>query len=476
MKRPLVTLVFMTIVGAALAQAPFTIVRPADGAKVREKVHVLIPKNSIPTGGYIGIFLNGKFIEAITPPLSGKYYDYTLDTKGRDIADGKVNLEVVLYVDYSDNPRIVDRSSVTVNVANSASIAIPADGCKLRYKFAPKTEMVYNLEQRVAVSTITGTQNRAGGRPAELPLESEQIRLLYAVDNSYGNGDGLMRLQALPTKGKDYALLTTASSTEANRYYDYQMHPIYMRITNTGREVFGSVPTYFPMEGTTGSTGEDVMTNLYALYPLPTLPDKSVRPGDSWQGRFQNGMLDLSKISEVTRLTSKFLARGEFVGVEWEMGHPCAKIRNIITAGTKSMEGKQLQARGSAFADDKVEMTETIWFALDKGVIVKSIRDMTLDRKMESQGGAAGGGAGPAPGAGGGRPGVGTAGGGGGVGAPGLDRQKGNFGGPSGAQGGGPVGGFGPGGFGGRGGQTGGGTPQVQYVRIRQQSIFTLEQ
>jgi hypothetical protein len=484
MKRSFVTLIFLAVVGAAFAQAPFTIVRPADGAKVREKVHVLIPKNSIPQGGYLGVFMNGKFIEAVTPPLSGKYYDYVLDTKGRGIADGKINLEMVLYVDYNDNPRIVDRSSVTVNVANSASIAIPANGFKLRYHFNPKSELTYTLEQRVAASTISGTQNRAGGRPAELPLEAEKVRLLYAVDNAYGNGDGLVRIQALPEKGKDFVMLTTESNTESEKFYDYNMHPIYMRVTSTGREIFGSVPEYFPMEGTSGSTGEDVMTNLYALYPLPTLPEKAVRPGDSWQSRFQNGVLDLTKMAETTRLTSKFPARGQFVGVEWEMGHPCAKIQNIIASGTKSLEGDQLKARGSAFADDKVELKETIWFALDKGIIMKSIRDMTLDRKMESQGGGAPGGFGPS----GGPSGPGRSGGGGmgdqlppGFGG-GADRQQGpkapGGGGPKAPGGFGPQGpgGFGPGGFG-QGGRTGGNqTPQVQYLRIRIQSIFTLEQ
>lgn len=482
MKRSFVALVFMAVVGAAYAQAPFTIVRPADGSKVREKVHVMIPKNSIPQGGYIGVFLNGKFIEAVTPPLVGKYYDYVLDTKGRGIADGKVNLEIVLYVDYAENPRIVDRSSISVNVSNSASIAIPAGGFKLRYKFRPKTALTYTLQQRIAISTITGTQNRAGGRPAELPIEAEKIRLLYATDNAYGNGDGLLRMQALPQQGKDFAVLTTSGDTEPKRYFDYMMAPVYMRVTNTGREVFGSVPSYFGIDGASAGTGEDVSLNLYATYPLPTLPEKAVRPGDSWQSRFHNGALNLEKLSEQTRVTTKFPARGEFVGVEWEMGHPCAKIKNTITSGTKSLEGAQLAARGSAFADDKVEMVETIWFALDRGVVMKSVRDMTIDRKLESQGGGAFGGpsGGPSGGPGmppgrGGPPGRGM---GGGVQPPSEDKQRGGA--PQGLGPGnpgfGPQGG-GPGGFGQPGGGRtgGGGTPQVQYLRIRQQAIFILE-
>ena len=477
MKRTFGTLVFMCVMGAAFAQAPFTIVRPADGSKVREKVHVLIPKNSIPQGGYIGIFLNGKFVEAVTPPLSGKYYDYVLDTKGRKIADGKVNLEVVLYVDYNENPRIVDRSSVSVNVANSASIAIPANGFKLRYKFTPGTELIYNMEQRMAVSTISGTQNSAGGRPAELPLDAEKVRLLYAVDNAYGNGDGLVRIQALTNKGKDYAMLTTsASEGEPKKFYDYMMHPVYMRINNTGNEVFGSVPNYFPMEGTSGNTGEDVMQNLYAVFPLPTLPTKAVRPGDSWQSRFQNGSLNLEKLDETTSLVNRFPARGEFIGVEWEMGHPCAKIKNSIAQGTKSLDGKKLASAGAAFTDDKIELSETIWFALDRGVIMKVERELRIDRKLESQGGAPGMGGpamgGPSGGPSRGGPAVGPAMGGDTsrqVGAPpaGMPGRGGSRQGP----------GMGPGMPGLGGGRSGGpsGAATVQYLRIRQLSTFTLE-
>jgi len=480
----------MSVIGAALAQAPFTIVRPADGAKVREKVHVMIPKNSIPQGGYIGIFLNGKFIEAVTPPLSGKFYDYVLDTKGRGIADGKVNLEAVLYVDYNENPRIVDRSSVSVNVANSASIAIPNGGFKLRYRFTAGTQLVYNLDQRLAISTISGSQNSLGGHPAELPLDSEKIRLLYAVDNAYGNGDGLIRIQPMTEPGKDYAMLTTQNSAEPKKFYDYMMHPVYMRVNNTGNEIFGSVPNYFPMEGTSGSTGEDISTELFLYSPLPTLPVKGVKPGDSWQSRFQNDSLDLEKKDETTSLVSHFPARGEFMGVEWEMGHPCAKIRNTIAAGTKTTDGKKLSAAGRAFADDKVELTETMWFALDRGVIMKIQRDITIDRKLESAGGGPAGGPGMGgpggPGTFGGPPrGAGGAGGASG-GKAGADLQRGPGGrgpggfGPPGQGGGGAGGRSGPGqmgmgpGGGGFGGRNGGGTPQVQYLRIREQAVFTL--
>src|ERR1700690_3592775 len=108
MKRCMATLLSLGAAGLALAQAPFTIVRPADGSKVRERVHFTIPVNSVPAGGYIGIFTtitgnDGKsvrrFVEAVVPrfpsknPDTGtyvantksKFVEYVMDTKAMAI-------------------------------------------------------------------------------------------------------------------------------------------------------------------------------------------------------------------------------------------------------------------------------------------------------------------------------------------------------------------------------------------------------
>jgi len=480
-----------------MSQAPFTIVRPADGARVREKVHILIPKGSIPPGGYVGVFLDDKLVEAVVPPLKGKFYEYILDTKGRqipDTPDGQTQkLELVLYTDFNEVARIVDRSSVNVKIGNMANIPIPNEGIKLRYKFVSGQQMIYNLTQHVSVSPMSEEQNLNGGKAATFDSEGEKIRLSYTVVNSYGNGDGLLRVQAIPTKGKEYADLTPSGETEQKRYYDTDMAPLYMRVNNVGREIFGALPAYVGFEGSVGTfeTG-----GLFAAFPLPTLPDKAVRPSDSWKSGFQRGSLDLENWMGSKTVVKRSPARGEFVGVEWESGHPCARIRNIIEASEKNSDTKQLESQGAQFAGDKVKIEENIWFALDTHQILKIKRDETIDQKLESQSPAFGGPAGGAPPSGPGGPQRGTAGfsgaGGGKVNysptppVPFGQRGKGvppssggpNFGGPGGPPGFGGQGGRpgfgGPPGFG--GGQNGRNSQlSATYIRIHKVMVFTLE-
>lgn len=488
MKRIVATIVFGAIAALAISQAPFTIVRPLDGAKVRESVRVQVPASSIQAGQYVGVFLDGKFLEARVLDLNGKFYEYWLDTKGRGIQDGNHKLELVLYAETADKPRIMDRTSIDFMVANSASIPVPSNGFLLRYKFLTGRQFPYLIEQKVKVSTISEAQAKMGGRAATLNVDGETFRMLYSIDDKYSNGDGLVRMQALPNRGRDFAMLTIFGEEEAKKYYAYEMHPIYMRITNTGFEKFGSVPFYVPMEGT---AGEPVKTDLYAAVPLPSLPTKRVRPGDSWASRFTYGRLDMDNLYRQDSVTQLAPARGELLGVEWEMGHPCAKIRHSITVGSAGVPG--INKIRDNMGSDKVSVEETFWFAMDLGMPIKIVQDLQIDTKIVDA--PASGGAGPAAGGGGAGTDSGPTMKAGGAGqAGGSDRQirpasglnqKSGPGGDGGRPGGGrPGGGLSQGGgpTGGRlgggptGGRTGGPTVgAVRYQRFRLQRIQTLD-
>jgi hypothetical protein len=286
-------------------------------------------------------------------------------------------------------------------------------------------------------------------------------------------------MQLLPEKGKDYALVTTVTEPQ-RKWFDYEMAPIYMRVKSTGQEVFGSIPQYVPMEG---SAGTGSRTDLLDSEPLPTLPSKAVHVGDSWQSQFQEGVHDLNNPYETESVVIPYQARGEFVDTEWESGHPCAKIRHIIAAGTSTSEGKKLRAQGAEFSDDKISVEETIFFAMDTHQILKIIRDKTIERKVQNnQGGIGAGLSGPGipgapgvPGASGpGMPGPDT---GGDVLLPTADLQgrmpPGMRNRLPGSMAGGPIGG--PMGGQGRSGAPSPTQSAATFIRIRFLQTFTLE-
>jgi hypothetical protein len=382
MKRLLAVSIGICLVGTIMAQGSFTIVRPADGSKVREKVRVLIPKNSLEAGSYVGVFLGGKFVEAVVPPVEGNYRVYTLDTKGRNIPDGELKLEFVKY-EGSDNPRISDRSSVTVTVGNQMNIKIPAGGVKLRYGLSAGQQLTYRIQELESVSTLSGSGNDNGGRPAVFPTGELTHRMMYAIDNTYPNGDALIRMQPLPDKGKDYAIFAIVGTPEPQQVFDYQMQPVYMRINKMGRPIFGSVPEYFGFSSGGATEGGEF---VYGAWPLPVLPMKAVAPGSTWQAAYElPKLVDGGNAHMLSQVSQAYPARGEFVSAEWEMGHPCAKIRNSIAQGTRSFAGQQLERAGKAFGDDKVALEETIYFALDTRKIIKLIRSITIDTKVQVQ-------------------------------------------------------------------------------------------
>lgn len=496
-------------VALAMGQSNFTIVRPSDGAKVRETVRILFPKSSITPNTYVGIYLGGKFLEAVVPQMGQQFAFYELDTKERGLADGPLTVEAVLFQDSADRPRIIDRSSIQLNVANSASIPVPAEGFSLRYKFQRGRQWSYAVRQRISSVPLSEALANQTSRASLLAgAEEERFRMLYSVDNSYGNGDGLIRMQGQADKGKDSVILSLDNDPTPRRYFDFQMAPLYMRLSPTGKEIFGAIPQYFPLEGTGGELNR---FDLYANFPLPTLPDSRKRPGDSFAGRFNLGTIDLDKAAELESITSKtpIPARGEFVGVEWEMGHPCAKIRQTLATGNAPTPRRGGELAGGDLAAQRIE--EEIYFALDLGMPVKVERTYTIDVRQRIQrntggGGGVAGGPSAAGAAGGGPSAAGAAGGrgGGNSGAANII-NGGNLGGGSesinvqgpgqppppprggGQQGFGQPGSPGPGqgpraggvqGAGGNrggGGRAGGGGQTVRILRVTVQLSMTLE-
>lgn len=360
----------------AQGSAPFTIVRPADGAKVRETIHVLFPKNSVdPKQGYVGIFVNGNFIEATILAEKGNYLEYDIDSKALNLPDGPTTIEAVLYENFDEKPRIMDRSSVNVTLANQASIPIPGKGFSLHYHWSPGDEWKYDWQTNVEESTISQEQARLGGHAASVDINSHHAQYIYGMDNTYSNGDALLRMEVAPPKGKHTLTVATMDDPRPRTWFENQMYPIYLRVNSHGWEQYGVLPKVFGSD--VDVSGGYRSTDLLADEPLPTLPAHPVKPGDVWESRFQ--LPDVGRVLDetATSFTQKIPARAEFVDVEWEMGYPCAKIHQTFSIGNSGPGAGANKIKTNAQSID-----ETYWFALDQGVIVKLVRTMNIDRKV----------------------------------------------------------------------------------------------
>ncbi|MBS1724066.1 MAG: hypothetical protein JSS66_14065 [Armatimonadetes bacterium] len=376
---------------AAMAQGTFTIRRPVDGSTVREVASIRIPKNSIPDGGYIGVYVNGQFVEATLPDIDGDDYVYKLDTQARKLEDGPAKIEVVLFVDANGKPQVVNRSSVNVKVDNKTSIKIPEEGLKLRYRFTPGVQRVYQFSMNQEVGTISQAQAQLGGRAPTVSTEGMKLRILYATDNAYtvnGERQGLLRIQGLPDKGKDYAMIIPPGETAAKKVTQNELSPLFMRITDVGREVFSSLPIYFGMDLKNGAPPQ---VDYFPILPLPVLPTKAVKPGDVWNAAYLFGKIDSDKPFEQSSFVQSAPARGEFEGVTWYKGMPCAIIHSTIAAGPEILKNvKNLNKIKGDAANIKLE--NKLWFAIDRGAVVRMEVSMTQESLVEVGGSGAGAG------------------------------------------------------------------------------------
>lgn len=421
MRRIIVIALAATMAATSWAQAAFTIRRPVDGSTVRESVGFRVPKNSVPDASYLGVKVNGKFVEAVVPTLDGNDYVYWLDSQAHKLADGPMQVELSLYQDVNGSPRLVGVTSVNLTLDNSTSIRVPADGYRLRYRYNAGTQHVYRYTISQDVQTVSQAQARLGGRGVTTSAEEEVLRVLHAVDNTYvvsGDKQGLLRMQILPEKGKDYATIIPPGDSSPKRIGPEEMDPIYMRLTSVGREVFTALPLYFGMEGSNWVPPKSAYFPVVPMFVLPTSP---VKPGQIWQAAQMMSTLKGDSITEMLEKDKHMVAlqaRGQFEGVTWYRGFPCAKLTSTVALGKDVLQNiKDLnQVEGDA---QKVELKETLWLALDRGLIVRReiaiLQEALIDQApAQTQGGGGSGGGPTAAGTAGGPTAAGAAGGGGG--------------------------------------------------------------
>ncbi|MFX8516186.1 hypothetical protein ABTM14_19640, partial [Acinetobacter baumannii] len=90
--------------------------------------------------------------------------------------------------------------------------------------FSAGRELNYSVNSETSLARVSQAQALLGSRGFEVPVERDKYRFLMAIDNVYGDGDGMIRIRALPDKDRDYAFLRLASeSNTVRKIYQTEM-------------------------------------------------------------------------------------------------------------------------------------------------------------------------------------------------------------------------------------------------------------
>jgi hypothetical protein len=189
-------------VRAAQAQVPFQVIRPENGATVREVVHIQMARRALEDAGvkYLSFSIDGKFREALAVlPLPQSGEPVTSDseqvnkqtvtllwntkvppantsgsggssTNPLGVEDGSHTIEIVAQ---SSDGRRLGSQTLTLDVENRGGLTIPGDGLLMDYRFDLGDTSHYR-ELTVVEFEGDRTENTpppqgGGGRPLRFP-------------------------------------------------------------------------------------------------------------------------------------------------------------------------------------------------------------------------------------------------------------------------------------------------------------------
>lgn len=354
MWRAMLATVLFVLGATALTLAqgtPFNILRPAEGAIVRERVRIEVPRASIPEGGFVGIYVDGRFLTSLAPQRDDREprLRYLWDTKSpildsatgksEPIEDGEHTITVVLY---DAESRAIDRAEVRVQVANREGIAVPAMGTRLQYRFRLGENVNYKQRDEVILlAGQTGAEITGGVTGEQVAYQADTFFNLFAYD----------------IRGENYIIRQRANKQQVLAYNQ----PVY----TLGEEMFRAVLQFITPLGNVVYQNVDTTNDPYVfrVTVLPILPELRVKVGDTWPTRAPILLPDMP-IERAPRVT----VQNRLEGVEWEGGYPTVRIRQTFE-GTVS---GRLEFSNFVLQDAKVKLDRTLWFAFNAGRLVRS--------------------------------------------------------------------------------------------------------
>ena len=366
--------------------APFTIRRPPDGAHVREKVRIEIPRGSIGPGGFVAFYLDSenkaaqKFLLAVAPEEeddTGKPFTYLWDTKGTQISDGEHTIRAVLY-EPAGGPNHVavnEKGSTEIHVVVENKIKPGPDvptSFLLRYKFHQGALLKYD---RTGKSVVVGSGSEAGNITSDIELLSSRSKLDFAVEDVRFDPDAQNTLALVRNKLTELSVLQSGQETRVDP--TALSESMYQELLPEGRVHYETGAASGLLEFL--SQGLPVNNTL----ELPLLPTLRVSVGDTWST--PNQRLDIPGLPPI--LQPLVNLENKLVDLEYEQGRPCVKIHQTYNGSLNNLLGNKVKAIpfGSIeITSPTISYSRDIFVAYDSGTLVKTERSLTIKGRTTS--------------------------------------------------------------------------------------------
>jgi hypothetical protein len=344
---------------AQSAQAPFTIRRPPDGATVREKVRIEIPRASIRPGGFVAFYIDDKFQVALAPTEGGnqaKPFTYLWDTKASNTPDGEHTIRAVLFEPAGgagDGISTDEKGSSSIHLTVANRIHNGPHSLLLRYKYHEGEDLVYRQDskQLLAQSSLeTGTTE-------DQEMSSVDSTHQIAVEDSSRDvalvRNKLTSLKVLES-GQEYSL---GGDQLSNSMYQ-ELDPLGIVHYETGSNV-----------GLAEFTARGLPVN--STLELPLLPTSRVSIGETW--RTPNQRLDLPGLPP--SMQPRVTLVNKLEDLEWESGYPTARIHQTFSG---PIPLKVVPFGSMEITSPNVKFERDIFLAYKSGTLIRTARTLTI--------------------------------------------------------------------------------------------------
>lgn len=349
----LVVLIFGLTFACGFAEAQ-KLIKPVNGATVREDVRIAVEKASVPDGGYISIYIDKHFIGATAgedengkPAAQAVVFTWNSKAPFIDMAgqseeipkDGKHDLKINIHDTGGNITQTIDSAFM---LANKAPRLSQNDKVKLAYNFRTGVKNVY----KVRIGSRLGS-NYASDDSSTIPIMAS-YEVSQTIEDARSDGSALMSYRI--GKGGSYQMLGQVSAINEGKAGS----SVYKEIDRFGQVIRrGGVL----QDNVLAKKGRRSLPDL--LIQLPRTP---VKIGETWKSN-EKEEFRIEGLGKIVRLD----ATNTLEDLEYEKGLECAKIKSVFTG-----QGSLLSADKSG-ASSNIDGEGIFYISLKTGKLVKSI-------------------------------------------------------------------------------------------------------